>query len=504
MYQMLVNMDVAFYSVSEKYETSTLMGRTMMNIATVFAQLERETTAERIRDSMRELAKSGRWLGGMTPTGYKSTEIVGSITVDGKARKAFKLDIIKDEASIIIEIFNKYLETMSLSQTDTYFLKKGTKTKNGVSYTRSSIRAILTNPVYMIADKEAYDYFQRAEVDIYADKSAFDSKHGIMAYNKTRQSTEKSYDIRDMSEWIIAVGKHEGIIPGVDWVKVQNHLIQNKSKAYRKPKSHVALLSGLLRCADCGDFMRPKKNSRKNKAGEYTYSYLCETKEKSKSELCNISRPNGNTLDKMVVEEVKKLSDDSSDFIKKLDSTSRTVRNTTEEYKTTLVSLKNSLAENERQISELVKSLAKSEGSSIYEYISNEVDTLHGQNKSLIQEIDEWEGITRNHALSDMEFELLKNLVKSFGESFETMTMEQKRTALRVFVKKITWDGTNAHIYLLGSDDDNPHGRDPIDFDDIPPNNDGGNDDNPHDDSVLDNPDEVGGEAKLEGLLMLP
>ena len=498
MYKILENMDVDFVSVSEKYDTSVPIGRAMMSISTVFAQLERETIAERIRDNMHELAKSGRWLGGNTPTGYKSVEIVGSVTVDGKTRKAFKLEIVKDEALIVIEIFNKYLETLSLTQTETYLLQKGIKSKNDVNYSRFAIRSILTNPVYLITDKEAYNYFQKAEVDIYADESAFDSKHGVMAYNKTKQASGKSNEIRDMKEWIIAVGKHKGLIPGVDWVRVQLHLIQNKSKSWRKPKSHVALLSGLLRCANCGDFMRPKKNSRKNKDGEEVYTYLCETKEKSKGEICNVSRPNGNTLDKMVVEEIKKLSDNSSDFIKKLDSTSRTIKNTTEEYETTLASLKKSLAENEKQISELVKSLAKSEGSASYEYINKEIEDLHGKRESLEQRIEETEGITKNHVLSDMEFELLKDLVKSFGESFETMTMEQKRTALRVFVRKITWDGTNAHIYLLGADDDG----EPIDFDDIPPDDGQDNDGNPHDDSVLEKSNEMENEAKSGGLRM--
>ncbi len=58
----------------------------MMYIASVFSQLERETIAERIRDNMHELSKSGRWLGGNTPTGYQS-ERVTSITIDGKQKK---------------------------------------------------------------------------------------------------------------------------------------------------------------------------------------------------------------------------------------------------------------------------------------------------------------------------------------------------------------------------------------------------------------------------------
>ena len=38
--------------------------------AAAFSQLERETIAERILDNMHELSKTGRWLGGTTPTGY--------------------------------------------------------------------------------------------------------------------------------------------------------------------------------------------------------------------------------------------------------------------------------------------------------------------------------------------------------------------------------------------------------------------------------------------------
>lgn len=55
--------NISFISVKEQFDTSTPMGRAMMYIASVFAQLEREIGAERIRDNLHELAKSGRWLG---------------------------------------------------------------------------------------------------------------------------------------------------------------------------------------------------------------------------------------------------------------------------------------------------------------------------------------------------------------------------------------------------------------------------------------------------------
>ena len=55
---------VEFVSINETFDTSTPMGRAMLNIIMVFAQLERETTAERVRDNYYQRAKLGSWPGG--------------------------------------------------------------------------------------------------------------------------------------------------------------------------------------------------------------------------------------------------------------------------------------------------------------------------------------------------------------------------------------------------------------------------------------------------------
>lgn len=48
-----------------------------------FSQLERETIAERIRDNMHELSKTGRWLGGTAPMGYASESITNTPWIIG-------------------------------------------------------------------------------------------------------------------------------------------------------------------------------------------------------------------------------------------------------------------------------------------------------------------------------------------------------------------------------------------------------------------------------------
>ena len=62
--------------------------------------------------------------------------------------------------------------------------------------------------------------------------------------------------------------------------------------------------------------------------------------------------------------------------------------------------------------------------------------------------------MTSQHALSDIEFDVLRQLLSVFRENIDTMPLEQKRAAIRTVVRKVIWDGENAHIVLFGAADD--------------------------------------------------
>ena len=64
LWEILKKHSVEFVSINETFDTSTPMGRAMLNIIMVFAQLERETTAERVRDNYYQRAKLGSWPSG--------------------------------------------------------------------------------------------------------------------------------------------------------------------------------------------------------------------------------------------------------------------------------------------------------------------------------------------------------------------------------------------------------------------------------------------------------
>lgn len=450
----LERLKVKFISIRDDFDTNSPTGRAMMLMCSVFSQLERETIAERIRDNMQELSKTGRWLGGTPPTGYQSVETVGSVTVDGKTRKARKLEIIKEEAEIVKLIYAKFLEFNSLTKTETYLINNDIFTKNNKNFTRFALKTILTNPVYMIADESSWNYFENQGLEIYADKTDFDGKHGIMSYNKTNQKSGSKHELNDISEWIISVGKHKGIISSNDWIAVQKLLTQNKSKSYRKPKSTVALLSGMIYCGNCDSYMRPKLSQRKNKDGELIYDYLCELKERSQSQKCDMKRPNGNELDRILCEEIKRLSENSSDFIRSLKKERKNLITTNESYEEKMTTLRTSQKEYEEKIANLVKILSQTADTSSNSYILKEISTLDEKLVSIQTQIQEYEDLAKTTTTSDDEFEILVDMLTSFSKTFDLMSIEQKRSAIHSFVRKIVWDGENVHIYFFGENED--------------------------------------------------
>ena len=108
------------------------------------------------------------------------------------------------------------------------------------------------------------------------------------------------------------------------------------------------------------------------------------------------------------------------------------------------------MQENEQQIANLVDTLAKMPNTPAFDYITEQINTLHEKNEKIKNRTQELESLTKNHLYSNEEFDRTKELLKSFGQSFDTMGVEQKRMALRAFIRRIVWDGKNVHVVLFG------------------------------------------------------
>lgn len=442
--------NITFVSVREQFDTATPMGRAMMYIASVFAQLERETIAERIRDNMHELAKTGRWLGGNTPTGYCS-ESVKSVTVDGKTKKACKLKLIPKEAEIVQTIFKLFSQTGSLTAVEAELIKQNILTKNGNCFTRFSIKSILQNPVYMVADEEAYAYLTAKEADLFSAPNDFDGVHGILAYNRTDQEKGRAAVVNPVKDWIVSVGRHKGLVPGKTWVGVQDCLERNKTKAYRQPRKNEALLTGFLYCS-CGSRMYPKLSNRKTPEGKVAFSYVCKMKERSKKTVCSCKNVGGNTLDLAVTEQIKNLADDNGEFIKLLEKNKAAYFENRLDREQQLNKLQKEKTDLEKKVTALVATLADAVQPATKQALLTHIDQLNSNIEKVQQRIEKQLNLTAEHAFSNMEFDVLKQLLGTFKNGIVSMSGEQKRAAVRSLVRRIVWDGQNAHVILFGAE----------------------------------------------------
>ena len=65
---------VDFVSTMEKFDTRTPIGKAMLMIVMIFAQLERETIQQRVIDAYSSRSKRGFYMGGRVPFGFELKE----------------------------------------------------------------------------------------------------------------------------------------------------------------------------------------------------------------------------------------------------------------------------------------------------------------------------------------------------------------------------------------------------------------------------------------------
>jgi DNA invertase Pin-like site-specific DNA recombinase len=127
--------DVTFVSVTQSFNTTTSMGRLMLNVLLSFAQFEREVIGERIRDKFAASRKRGMWMGGSPPLGY-----------DIKDRKL----VINDEAAkIVIMMFTRFVELGSATLLVRELTASGVLNRQGKRIDKSFIYRLLNNRVYL-------------------------------------------------------------------------------------------------------------------------------------------------------------------------------------------------------------------------------------------------------------------------------------------------------------------------------------------------------------------
>lgn len=236
--------DVEFVSCTEKFDTSSPMGRAMLNICIVFAQLERETIQQRVFDAYHARNKRGFYMGGKIPMGFETEPYY----LEGK--KTARYVIKEDEANILEFMYSIYQDPFTSLGDVVKALEdagiKHPKKENG-KWTRNHIGRMLHNPAYVKADLAIYEFYKENGVIIHNPPEDFIGTNGCYLYSE-KGNTHPNYRLEGHH---LVLAPHKGFISSDIWLRCRKKQ-KHSGETVRQNKIKNTWLAGKLKCAKCG------------------------------------------------------------------------------------------------------------------------------------------------------------------------------------------------------------------------------------------------------------
>jgi len=411
---------ISFVSIREQFDTSTPMGRAMMYIASVFAQLERETIAERVKDNMLELSKTGRWLGGNTIYGFKSERFIED------DKEVSYLVPVEEQLELVNIIFIKYLELRSQYQVMKYLHAYGLGYQDR-KWDITRIGRVLRGAYYVSSNNSVKEYLELNGSTVIGEMNG----NGLLPYNQ-KTGTNK---FKDKSEWIYAIGKHKGIIPADKWLQVQTLLDLKSKYCFRTSStSEVSFLTGLIRCGKCNSTLSVRYGPT-NKDGSRKLYYGCRTNGTFYS--CKSKYIDKDKLDGAVVSYLEHLSTNEELLRKELKFEEL---NKADLRLSEINKIKKQISKNDTAIKNLVSQLAILSPDAA-KYITAELEKLSGENNDLNNKLRLLENNDDEKNLKQLNKEMLYKQIKNFKDSYnKCTTVSEKRFLISSIIKCITID----------------------------------------------------------------
>ena len=405
MMEVFAEHNVEFVSSTERFDTSTPIGRAMLNICIVFAQLERETIQKRVADAYYSRSKRGFYMGGRIPYGFEKVKT----EIDGI--KTSKYVPIPEEAEQIRLMYSLYAdEDNSLGDIIAYFNKNGIKHLRGGMWSAGRISEILRNPIYVMADADVYDFFKSQGANIINPVSDYTGYNACYLYQGTVSKTRKQLDLTDKE---IVLAPHQGIIPSGDWLKCRIRCLNNRQST-KTCKAATSWLAGKVKCGKCGYGLTIVKANTK-----WHRYFVCAAALATKKENC---QGTGGTIYADVLEEYML----------------NAIRNKLSEFKTLSQKKKKQInpkinknkiriAEIENEINDLLSKVVGA-NAVLMQYINERVESLDTERKKLQEE---------NISLTCNQEKQNFDVISSHVQDWDNISFEDKQSVVNALIKVI-------------------------------------------------------------------
>lgn len=218
MYEEFEKYGISLISLQESFDSSTPIGKMMLRLILIFAEMEVAMTSQRVTDVMKSRARTRKWNGGPVSIGY--------YVMDGE----FYID--PDEAPTVQAIFDLFVnQNFTAGAVAQYLNARNMLTKHKKQWKPRFIYAVLNNPLYI----------------------------GRYVWNRTSRNGKKE---NDSAEWI----EQENFVPQLIrkdiWDAAQSKIaLLRKEREKRKgrvARKYTHVFHHLIYCAHCGEEMAPQ------------------------------------------------------------------------------------------------------------------------------------------------------------------------------------------------------------------------------------------------------
>ncbi len=255
--------NVAVYSATEPSEP--LVRNILLSVAENFS---RQLSA-RVHDALASNAGQGFHCGGPAPYGYVAVKTASGRT-DRKGNPIMHtlLEVEPEQAAIVQRVFKDYADGLSMTQIARRLNESGVVTPDGDAWDRSGIQYILYNEAY----------------------------RGWRVWNKRKRlrkpDGKMTFRMRPSSEWVIMKEAHPVIVDDDLWNAVEE--TRRRSARYRQEGGggltfySKHLLTGLMKCEECGGNFISHTMLRRNGKPPYLY-YRCGYHDRRGNAVCSNS-----------------------------------------------------------------------------------------------------------------------------------------------------------------------------------------------------------------------
>ena len=418
-----------FQSVSENFDTTSPIGRAMIYICMVFAQMERENTSQRVHDNYYYRTELGFWGGGPAPYGYK----LAKFKYKGKFHTVLEQD--PDAAAIVQKIYDWYLEPSGSISKILDRLNNELKIpgRKGGLWSSRVVADILTKPLYAPNDMAMYQYLKGLGANITNEADQFDGMASIDMYGKKNANASKHKRTRSADEMYCNISNHEAIIDSDTWLRVQYKHKEQVRKPSRAGTGKNSWFTGLMKCGCCGAGV-----SYTNSRGTQGY-YLCSTKKNRGYYTCEQKPAAKKQTDPIIIQSI--ISHYAEPSVS--DKIRGVKLNTTTKLQPAVVKERNDLmlqlARIDTQINTLIESLSQG-NTTLIKYINEKIVGLDQEKTVITSRIAE---IDSGQSQEKEEIALMRQLVDVLDDIPKILlqgTFDEIRDLCHILVKKIIFD----------------------------------------------------------------